>query len=127
MVRKPINCQQEITFMNNKIFPQDKKIRIAIVGCGRISKNHFDSIAQHGQDLELAAICDLDSQTLKAHTDLYQVSGYSNIVDMLREEQLDMVTLCTPSGIHPEQTILAAHHGVHVITEKPMATRWGDV
>jgi UDP-N-acetyl-2-amino-2-deoxyglucuronate dehydrogenase len=48
------------------------------------------------------------------------------MAEMLDKEQLDMVALCTPSGTHPEQTILAARHGVHVITEKPMATRWGD-
>jgi UDP-N-acetyl-2-amino-2-deoxyglucuronate dehydrogenase len=45
---------------------------------------------------------------------------------MLKAEALDLVALCTPSGLHPEQAILAARHGVHVLTEKPMATRWND-
>ncbi len=38
----------------------------------------------------------------------------------------DIVALCTPSGLHPDQTVAAAAHGSHVMTEKPMATRWQD-
>lgn len=45
---------------------------------------------------------------------------------MLAAEQLDLVALCTPSGTHPAQAMLAARRGVHVVTEKPMATRWKD-
>jgi UDP-N-acetyl-2-amino-2-deoxyglucuronate dehydrogenase len=48
------------------------------------------------------------------------------MADMLARERLDLVALCTPSGLHPQQAILAAKNGVHVLTEKPMATRWSD-
>jgi UDP-N-acetyl-2-amino-2-deoxyglucuronate dehydrogenase len=48
------------------------------------------------------------------------------MAEMLRAEALDLVTLCTPSGLHPEQAIIAAKHGVGTISEKPMATRWED-
>lgn len=112
--------------MNTQTPITDRKIRLALVGCGRISKNHFGSLEQHSQDMELAAVCDVDQQVLKVHADQYQVPGYSSMAELLAKEKLDMVALCTPSGTHPEQTILAARHGVHVITEKPMATRWGD-
>jgi UDP-N-acetyl-2-amino-2-deoxyglucuronate dehydrogenase len=103
-----------------------RRIKIAIVGCGRISKNHFGSIEKHSNELELAAICDIDPTTLDEHADKYHVPAYGDLQEMLQEEQLDMVALCTPSGVHPDQTVLAAKHGVHVITEKPMATRWSD-
>jgi len=103
-----------------------RKIRIAIVGCGRISKNHFGSIENHSHALELAAICDIDSATLAEHAGKYQVPAYRDLQEMLQKEQLDMVALCTPSGVHPDQAVLVAKHGVHVITEKPMATRWSD-
>ena len=56
----------------------------------------------------------------------YGVPGYAEMDDMLRQESMDMVVLCTPSGLHPKQTVLAASRGVHVMTEKPMATRWKD-
>ena len=103
-----------------------RKIRIAIVGCGRISKNHFGSIEKHAADLELAAICDTDPAVLQAHAAQYQVPAYATMQEMLQKEQLDLVALCTPSGLHPEQAVLAARHGVHVMSEKPMATRWAD-
>jgi len=112
--------------MNNQISIANRKIQIAVVGCGRISKNHFGSIEQHSQDLQLAAVCDADPKVLNIHVDQHKVPGYPSMADMLASEKLDMVALCTPSGIHPEQTILAARHGIHVITEKPMATRWDD-
>jgi UDP-N-acetyl-2-amino-2-deoxyglucuronate dehydrogenase len=104
----------------------DRKIRIAIVGCGRISKNHFGSIEKHVDELELAAICDIDPVVLSGHAEKYKVPSYRDIEKMLEKEQLDLVALCTPSGIHPDQAVLAAKHNVHVMTEKPMATRWND-
>lgn len=105
---------------------QGRKIRIGVVGCGRIAKNHFASIDTHSDNLELVALCDNNAATLKAHQEQYQVPGYGRLDDMLAAEQLDLVSLCTPSGLHPEQAVIAARHGVNVITEKPMATRWQD-
>lgn len=104
----------------------DRKIRMAVVGCGRISKSHFASIERHSDDIELVAVCDVDSQVLAEHTTKYRVPGYRLLDEMLKTERLDMVVLCTPSGTHPDQAVAAARHGVHVMTEKPMATRWGD-
>lgn len=103
-----------------------RKIKIAIVGCGRISKNHFGSIEKHGEELELTAICDIDPNVFAEHAEKYQVPAYRDMEEMLQKEQLDLVALCTPSGIHPNQAILAAKHKVNVMTEKPMATRWND-
>jgi UDP-N-acetyl-2-amino-2-deoxyglucuronate dehydrogenase len=104
----------------------EKKIRMGVVGCGRISQNHFLAIDKHRDDIELAAICDIDEVTLRKRAEQYPVPTYERFGDMLKEERLDMVVLCTPSGLHPDQTVLAARHGVHVMTEKPMATRWND-
>ena len=109
-----------------KNISSDRKIRIAVVGCGRISKNHFASIEKHSDELELVTVCDVDNAVLKAHESQHGVHGYRNMEEMLENEQLDLVAICTPSGLHPDQVILAAKHGVHVMTEKPMATRWSD-
>ncbi len=103
-----------------------RKIRIAIVGCGRISKNHFASIEKHADDMELAAVCDVDETVLEDHVERYGAPGYRNLEQMLEAESLDLVAICTPSGIHAGQVRLCARHGVHVMTEKPMATRWRD-
>jgi UDP-N-acetyl-2-amino-2-deoxyglucuronate dehydrogenase len=104
----------------------DRKIRISIVGCGRIAKSHFGSIEKHSENLELVGVCDTDPHTLQSHQDLLKVPGFSRMEDLLDQAKPDVVALCTPSGLHPDQAVVAAKRGVHVITEKPMATRWQD-
>ena len=103
-----------------------RKIRLGLVGCGRISANHFSSIEKFSNDIELVSICDTHSDVLQEHLQKLSVNGYASLVEMLDSETLDMVVLCTPSGLHAEQAILAASRGLHVMTEKPMATRWRD-
>ena len=104
----------------------DRKVRIAIVGCGRISRNHFGSIEKHADNIELAAVCDINPQVLNEHAQKYAVPAYRSMEEMLKSELVDLVALCTPSGMHAYQAELAARYGVHVMTEKPMATRWQD-
>jgi UDP-N-acetyl-2-amino-2-deoxyglucuronate dehydrogenase len=105
---------------------RDRRIRIAMIGCGRIASNHFAAIERHAADLELAAVCDTDPAILAKLRATPGVPAYDSLADALKAERPDLVALCTPSGLHSEQTIVAAQHGVHVMTEKPMATRWKD-
>ena len=103
-----------------------RKIRLSVVGCGRISKKHFESVEKHCENLELVAVCDTDPVVLRSHKKKYRVNGYLRLEEMLEREDQDLVVICTPSGVHPEQTVMAARSGLHVVTEKPMATRWQD-
>nr|QLL91041.1 WblB protein [Plesiomonas shigelloides] len=105
---------------------KDRKIKIAIVGCGRISKNHFGSIEQLENEFELVAVCDNNQSVLQAHKEQYNVPGYLSLDELLEKETVDIISLCTPSGLHSRQAIRAAKSGVHVISEKPMATKWAD-
>ncbi len=105
---------------------EGRKIKAAIVGCGRISKNHFESIEEHQDNLELTSICEVKLEILNEHKKKYNVKGYTNLIDMLKNESLDLVILCTPSGIHAEQAEICAKNFVNVVTEKPMATKWHD-
>ena len=109
---------------NTKV--RERKIRLAIIGCGRISKNHFGAIEKHAGDIELSAVCDVNEEILNQHRTEYGVNGYTSLKKLLKENKPDIIAICTPSGIHPEQTAIAAKYGVHVMTEKPMATRWKD-
>jgi len=109
-----------------RIIPKASKIKIAVVGCGRISAKHFEAINAHHKDLELVAVCDTDQQKLNEVATKYGVKAYSTLRDMLKESDAHLITLCTPSGLHPEQTIRCARSGRHIMTEKPMATRWKD-
>ena len=103
-----------------------RKIRLAVVGLGRISGSHLRALEQHTEDLELAAICDTQATVLREHAEKYKAPAYLSMAEMLKTEQIDLAVLCTPSGLHARQAVLAAGHGVHVMTEKPMATRWQD-
>ena len=114
--------------MKLNAFPsiKDRRLKVGVVGCGRISQNHFGSILKYPDDLELTAVCDIHGEALKRATAEYNVHGYTDLRGMLSSETLDVVVLCTPSGLHPSQAVLAAEHGVHVVSEKPMATRYND-
>jgi len=92
-----------------------------------ISKNHFGSIEQHQDNIELVSICDVQQDVLSKYEAEYKVKGYLDLEQMLENEKLDLVVICTPSGIHAKQTEICAKYGVNVMTEKPMATHWSDV
>lgn len=107
-------------------FISDRRIRVAVAGCGRISKNHFGAIETHSNNMELVAVCDANQEAAVDCSKQYNVPCFSRYEDMVRDSNCDIVILCTPSGLHASQTIFAAKHGIHVMTEKPMATRWRD-
>lgn len=117
-----------MTQKDKTMFPiiKDRKIKIALAGCGRISKNHFESLKVHADDLQLAAVCDSKPERATEHGEKYGVPHFTKYERMMAECDFDMVVLATPSGLHPRQTIVAAEHGRNVMTEKPMATRWRD-
>lgn len=103
-----------------------RRIRIAVVGCGRISANHFAAIEKHKDQLELVAVCDADKAALRTAIDKHAVPGYGSVAELLQGSDADLVALCTPSGMHPSHAVQVARAGKHVMTEKPMATRWTD-
>jgi UDP-N-acetyl-2-amino-2-deoxyglucuronate dehydrogenase len=97
-----------------------KSFRIGLVGCGRISKNHFDAIAGV-EGLSLAAVADIDPGRAKRAGEEQRVPCYTSLDEMLKGQPLDIVAICTPSGLHAAQGIHVARAGKHVLTEKPMA------
>ncbi|MFS2023584.1 Gfo/Idh/MocA family protein [Massilia sp. CT11-137] len=103
-----------------------RKIRVALVGCGRIAANHFAAIEKHAERIEIVDVCDVDPVALAQAVQRTGAAGHASLDTMLASTQADMVILTTPSGLHPEQTIQVAATGRHVMTEKPMATRWHD-
>ena len=104
----------------------DRRIRFAIVGCGRIAQKHIEALQTHDEDSVIHAVCDIDPAALKAAQEATGAKAYARFEDVLADADVDVVCLCTSSGLHPEQAIAAAEAGKHVVTEKPMATRWAD-
>ena len=95
-------------------------LRVALVGCGRISRNHFDAIAST-PGIELTAVCDLVPERADAAARLLGVRAFYSYEEMLRDADCDIVSVTTPSGLHPTHAMQAARAGKHVISEKPMA------
>lgn len=96
--------------------------KIGLVGCGRISKNHIEAINKLEEEglAKLVACCDIVE--LRAEEAASRNGGcevFTDYAQMLQESDCDLVSLCTPSGLHPYQTIDAAKAGKHILSEKP--------
>ncbi len=98
-----------------------RKIRFGLIGCGRISANHVRAFQDHAGDCELAAVCDTVQERAEATARSCGVEPYTDCARMLERDDIDAVSICTPSGLHPAHGILAARAGKHVVSEKPMA------
>jgi UDP-N-acetyl-2-amino-2-deoxyglucuronate dehydrogenase len=95
-------------------------VRVALVGCGRISKNHFDAIRKVA-GLRLTAVSDVVADRARAAGEELDVPWFESYEEMLKKADCDLVTIATPSGLHATQGVAAARAGKHVVTEKPMA------
>lgn len=95
-------------------------VRIALVGCGRISASHVEAIARV-DGLALSAVCDTVEDRARATGERAGVPWFTSYETLLAQAPCDAVAIATPSGLHPAQGILAARAGKHVISEKPMA------
>jgi UDP-N-acetyl-2-amino-2-deoxyglucuronate dehydrogenase len=104
----------------------DRPIRFALVGCGRISANHIEALRQHSAQAQLVAVCDVQPQALAAAVQRTGAAGYASMDALLAQSNADVVVLATPSGLHPRQAMQAAAAGRHVLSEKPMATKWDE-
>jgi UDP-N-acetyl-2-amino-2-deoxyglucuronate dehydrogenase len=101
-------------------------INIALIGCGRISKNHFEAIAAQ-PDAQCIACCDIIEQRAREAAEKYNIPNWTtNYEEMLQDPNIDLISICTPSGLHPEHGMQAARAGKHVLTEKPMACRLAE-
>lgn len=97
-----------------------RDFRIGIVGCGRISQFHIEAISKV-EGLTLAAVADIDESRARATGEKAGVKWFASLDAMLAGAELDIVAVCTPSGLHPEHGAAAAKAGKHVVSEKPMA------
>lgn len=104
-----------------------QKINIALVGCGRIAYKHFQAIENNNDRFNLVAVCDCNEDKANQAAQKYNVDAYYDLKNMLIEKkEIDIVAICTPSGLHPEHSILASNHAKHVLTEKPMSCTADD-
>ncbi|MEO8067520.1 MAG: Gfo/Idh/MocA family oxidoreductase [Flavobacteriales bacterium] len=101
------------------------KIKFAVVGCGHIGKRHAEMVKRH-PEAELLAVCDIRANS-DTGADQFGVPVFSDIDEMLRQlPSLDVVNVCTPNGLHAQQSLKALEAGKHVVCEKPMGLSKGD-
>ena len=109
------------------------KLKLALIGCGRISDSHLKAVLANYKDIELVAVCDVIeskagfkaieylSKARERYVLLKWPKVYSDYKEMLQKEDIDICSICTESGYHAEIALYCLNHGKHVIVEKPMA------
>ena len=97
----------------------NRKLRVGVIGCGRISVMHFVSIGSISE-VELVACCDIKKDRADSAAQEYGIKAYTSYEEMLDTEHLDAVHLCLPHYLHSKVALAAFERGVHVLTEKPM-------
>ena len=103
-----------------------KKLNFGIIGCGRIAYKHAEAIKKN-EKANLLCVCDIIEERAVEYKDKYGAeANYTDYRKMLKHRGLDVVNICTPSGMHAEMGIAAAKAGKHVIVEKPMALSLKD-
>ena len=92
-----------------------------IIGCGRIGERHAKHIKTYGH---LMAVCDIDKEAANRLAKKYKVPSYYSIEEMLlgvKDLGIDLISICTPNGLHAEHTIKSLENGLNVLCEKPLA------
>ena len=103
-----------------------KKIRVGLVGCGRIAHSHLKAITSFDKSFELICVSDVDKKRLNKVSTLYQLKKYSKFQDMIANEQLDLVVICTPNGFHAKQALQVSKYKTDVLIEKPIVLNLKD-
>ncbi len=101
-----------------------KKLRLGIIGCGGIANGKHMPALKKIDEVEMVAFCDIIKERAEKAAEEYGVPGakvYEDYNEMLKNENLDVVHVCTPNNIHAPASVAAMEAGCHVMCEKPMA------
>ena len=101
------------------------KLRVGLVGIGGMGGCHFGNYA-NVENAEIVAVCDVRKQYAKEKVNNKNIKVYSNLSRMLKNEELDMIDICTPSYLHKDMAIKLLKAGYHVLCEKPMTLNARD-
>jgi predicted dehydrogenase len=96
------------------------KKKFAIIGCGHIAHRHVKHIDNHNLG-ELVGVFDTDKEQLAEFSKSHGVMAYSTLMELLNDQSIDVVNVCTPNGTHSELAIEVLNSGKNVVVEKPMA------
>ena len=103
-----------------------KKYGFGIIGCGIISKLHADAI-MNIEEATLVGVYDNNPEKAKELANEYNCKIFESLEEMLKSNEIDIVNICLPSGLHAPFAIKAANAKKHFIVEKPMAITNGQL
>ncbi len=98
-----------------------KKLGVAVIGTGFWGRNHA-RVYRELESTNLVAICDVNLERAKAIASQLGVKAYTNSTQMLKNPEIEAVSVCTWSTILAKEALRALHAGKNVLVEKPMAT-----
>ncbi len=96
-----------------------KTYGFGIIGCGMVADVHAAAITELRHGI-LVAVSSRNSDNVRRLVDEYHVDGYSDYHEMLKRHDLDLVCVCTPSGVHLDVVVATAEARQNVIVEKPL-------
>ncbi len=102
----------------------DKKLKIGFVGCGAIANNKHLTALKRIDEVEIVAFCDIIEERAIKTAEKFGVEGakvYTDYKELLKDETIDVVHVCTPNRSHSFISCDAMKAGKHVMCEKPMA------
>lgn len=102
-----------------------KKIKTALVGCGKVGHFHAKAFVNLALS-EFTAVCDANLARAQEFAQQYGVKAYDNVETMIAEANIEMLSVCTPHPIHAAIAVPAAKMGCHVLIEKPLAANLAD-
>lgn len=100
-------------------------LRFGLIGCGRVAPRHAQSIAQL-DETSLVAVADIKSNRAENFAQEYGADAYTDYRALLDRPDIDVVSICVPSGLHAQVTLDALDAGKHVLVEKPIALSLAD-
>lgn len=107
--------------------PNTATLRFAMIGCGRVAGNHLNAL-QELPGAKIAAVCDIVPERARQYGEQFGVPWYEDYHEMLRKEQVDVVNVITPSGMHPSHVVdVIRQHRKHIVVEKPLAMKLSDL
>jgi predicted dehydrogenase len=99
----------------------ERKIGFGIIGCGVIADFHASALFGLSEEAVLVGVADARLPAAERFAREKQVRAFESVDELLACPEIDVVTICVPSGLHAELAIKAANAGKHIIVEKPMA------
>ncbi|MGQ8335461.1 Gfo/Idh/MocA family protein [Sunxiuqinia sp. A32] len=101
------------------------KIRTAIIGPGKVAHLHAKGIVE-SENAEFVAVCGRSKERTQQFADTYGINAYVDLEQMIKEENVQALIVCTPHPYHRDPVVVAANLGVHSLIEKPMASTLED-